>query len=79
MLWEKYFTSVRAIMRSTSISSSNKYNLRSLYRVVAVELEIQTEDLSTVDRVVVEDLNIHLPLCKVFRSDKGDPWMHVAI
>lgn len=60
----------------TSISSPNKYHLRSLYRVVVVELEIQTKYLAMVDRVIVKDLNIHLPLCEVFCVNKGDSWAH---
>lgn len=64
---------------STSISSPNKYHLRSLYRIVAVELEIQTEYFAAVDRVIVEDLDIHFPLCKVFRVNKGDSWVYVVV
>lgn len=57
---------------STSISSSSKYNLRSLYWIIAVEFEIQTEYLAMVDRVLVENLDVHLPLYEVFRVDKVD-------
>lgn len=57
---------------NTSISGFDKHNLRCLYRVVVVKLEVQTERLAVVNWVLVKNPDIHLPLCEVVGADEGD-------
>lgn len=48
-------------------------------RVAATELEAETIDLTPVDRVVVQDTNVHLPFFQIVRRGDADAGREVFV
>jgi len=67
------------VNRYLMFSVLNEDDFRCFYRVGVAELELEPVRLTLVQRVIVEDLNIHVPLLQIDCGYKGNSWGNMFV